>query len=135
MKTKFNNQKGLTLIEIIIVLVILSMLFSFLTGGLFSQGEKAKVKMNNMKMIALKSKVAEYQLEYNSLPSSINDLTGCPGSNSGCVPIAEKTEVLDAWDTPFVFTSSGNSYTIKSLGADRKPGGTGVNGDAEITGP
>lgn len=135
MKTKFNNQKGLTLIEIIIVLVILSMLFTFLTGGLFSSGEKAKAKMNALRMNALKSKVTEYQLEYNSLPSSINDLTGCPSSNPSCIPMADKNEVLDAWDTPFVFTSSGNSYTIKTLGADKKPGGTGVNSDLEITGP
>ena len=135
MKNKLNNQKGLTLIEIIIVLVILSMLFSFLTGGLFSQGEKAKAKMNNLKMTTLKSKIAEFQLEYNALPSSLNDLTGCPSGAQNCIPMAEKSDVLDAWDTPFVYSSSGNSYTIKTLGADRKPGGTGVNSDQEITGP
>ncbi|MGI6680989.1 MAG: type II secretion system protein GspG [Bdellovibrionota bacterium] len=135
MKNNLHNQKGLTLIEIIIVLVILSILFSFLTGGLFSQGEKAKAKLNNLKMSKLKSTIAEYQLEYNSLPSSLNDLTGCPSKASNCIPMADKEDVLDAWDNPFVYQSSGNSYTIKTLGADKKPGGSGVDSDQEITGP
>lgn len=133
---RFKNQSGLTLIEIIIVLVILSILFTFLTGGLFSQGEKAKAKMNTMKMNNLKAKIAQYQLEYNAVPTSINDLTGCNDkTGSNCVPIASEEDITDAWGTKFQFSGSGNSYTIKSLGADRQPGGSGVNADAEVKGP
>ena len=95
MKTKFNNQKGLTLIEIIIVLVILSILFSFLTGGLFSQGEKAKAKLNKLRMDALKAKITEYQLTYSEVPSSLNDLTGCPSRDPNCIPMVDKEEVLE----------------------------------------
>ena len=91
--------------------------------------------MNNLKMATLKSKIVEYQLEYSSLPSSLNDLVGCPSKATNCIPMAEKEDILDAWDTPFVYQSSGNTYTIKTLGADKKPGGTGVNSDQEITGP
>lgn len=136
MTKNIKNQHGLTLIEIIIVLVILSLLFTFLTGGLFSQGEKAKSKMTMMKMTALKSKIAEYQLEYNAIPGSLSDLTGCnEKTGSSCVPIAEDEDVTDAWGTKFAYQGSGNSYIIKSLGADRKPGGTGVDGDPEVKGP
>ncbi len=136
MTKTFKNQHGLTLIEIIIVLVILSLLFTFLTGGLFSQGEKAKSKLTNMKITALKGKISEYQLEYNAIPNSINDLTGCNDkTGSNCVPIAEEDDVTDAWGTKFIFQGSGNSYTIKSLGADRKAGGSGVDGDIEVKGP
>ena len=135
MKTKFNNQKGLTLIEIIIVLVILSILFSFLTGGLFSQGEKAKAKLNKLRMDALKAKITEYQLTYSEVPSSLNDLTGCPSRDPNCIPMVDKEEVLDAWGSPFVYSTSGNSYTIKTVGADKKPGGSGANSDQQVTGP
>ena len=130
------SQRGLTLVEIIIVLVILSSLLVFLTGGLFKSGEKAKAKMNSLRMTKLKSAVQEYQLMYNSFPASLDALIRCDEvSGQACVPITEEEQLYDAWGTKFLYTQNGRSYTIKSLGSDRKAGGTGVEGDATLTGP
>ena len=64
-------------------------------------------------------------------------LSGCPEAGSSCVPIADPKDTLDAWDNKFVYSSdgSGRSYTIKSLGGDKREGGTGTNGDIVKTGP
>ena len=132
-----RSQKGLTLVEIIIVLVILSLLMTFLTSNLFKSGEKAKANLNDLRMGQLKSKIQEYQLMNNTLPPSLESLVSCDRQSGGgsCVPIAEPEDLKDAWGTPLQFQSSGNSYQIKSLGADKREGGEGVNGDAIITGP
>ena len=130
------NQRGLTLVEIIVVLVILSILIAFLTGGLFKQAEGAKAKMSQMQMEKLKGSLNQYQLMYNQLPSSLQGLSSCSEqTGQACVPLASPDDLKDAWGTPLVYSSSGRSYTIKSLGADRKEGGTGTDGDFTIQGP
>ena len=130
------KQHGLTLVEIIVVLVILSVLIGFLTGGLFAQGEKAKAKINDLQMQKVKQAIGQYQLMYNTLPPDLSALSGCPPGQSACVPIIEESALKDSWGTPFVYTvEGGRSYILKSLGADRKEGGTGVDGDPFITGP
>ena len=131
-------QRGLTLVEIIVVLVILSILIGVLTSGLFSQGDKAKAKINGLKMAQIQGFLNEYRLQYNSFPSSMQSLSGCTEqTGSNCIPIAKEEDLRDAWGTPLVYTINGNgsSYTLKSLGADRREGGSGADGDITFTGP
>jgi general secretion pathway protein G len=132
-----GSQRGLTLVEIIVVLVILALLISFLTGGLFNQGAKAKAQLNVLRMKKVQSSINEFQLRYNSLPQSIQDLVQCPSNVQGevCVAITDPESLLDAWGTPFTYSTDGKGYVIKSLGADRAAGGSGVDGDAELKGP
>ena len=42
---------------------------------------------------------------------------------------------VDAWDRPVVYSvdEDGRRYVLKSLGADRRPGGDGAAGDLEVT--
>ena len=73
---------------------------------------------------------------YNALPGSLDALVRCDEvSGQACIPITEEEQLKDAWGTKFVYTQNGRSYTIKSMGADRKAGGTGVEGDMQLTGP
>ncbi len=132
-----RNQKGLTLVEIIVVLVILSILIAFLTGGLFSQGEKAKAKINTLHIEKVKSAIGQYQLMNNVLPPDLRSLATCPDGQTACVPVADEATLKDAWGTPFSYSleNGGRSYALKSLGSDRKDGGTGVEGDVVVTGP
>ena len=134
---KRRAQAGLTLVEIIVVLVILSILIAFLTGGLFSQGERAKAQINALKMQKAKAAIGQYQLMYNQLPPDIKSLVTCPATAGACVPITDEDTITDAWGTPFSYTAEngGRSFILKSLGADRKEGGTGADGDFTITGP
>jgi general secretion pathway protein G len=133
-----RNESGLTLVEIIVVLIILSILIAFLTGGLFDTGERAKVKLNSIMMNKVKSFIDQYQLQYNQLPSSLASLTACDQvTGAQCVPIAKAEDIKDAWGTNLVYTveQGGRAYKLKSLGADRKEGGEAASGDAVIEGP
>jgi general secretion pathway protein G len=130
-------QKGLTLVEIIVVLVILSILIAFLTGGLFKQGERAKAQINALKMEKTKAAIGQYQLMYNQLPPDLRSLVSCPDSSRACVPITDEDTITDGWGTPYVYSldNGGRSFTLKSLGADKRDGGSGAEGDMTITGP
>lgn len=131
-----KSQRGLTLIEIIVVLVILTILIAFLTGGLFNQGEKAKAQINGLRMKKLQNAINQYQLMYNQMPSSLSSLVSCDDvTGPTCIPVTEEETLKDAWNTPFVYSSDGRTYTIKSLGADKRDGGTGADSDVTLTGP
>lgn len=138
-KTFLNPESGLTLVEIIVVLLILSILVGMLTKGLFSAGQRAKADMNNLHMQKVKSYINQYQLRYNRVPPSLASLYSCDDvTGSGCIPIVDKeSDLYDVWGTPLRYRPGGDgrSYSITSLGADQRDGGSGVDGDFTITGP
>jgi general secretion pathway protein G len=134
-RIKFS-ERGLTLLEIMVVLLLLGFLFTVLVKGIFPTGEKAKARLNIIQMNKLQSAIQEYQLMNNTLPPSLDALVNCPADRSqACIPVAGADLLKDVWGTPFGYQASGNSYTIKSLGADRRDGGEGLNADMIITGP
>lgn len=130
-------QKGLTLVEIVIVLVILSVLIAFLTQGLFAKGQGAKANINKMKLTGLKDKINQYQLMYNALPQDLQSLVSCnEQTGSACIPIAQEEDLLDIFGTRIIYTSEGTGrFVLKSLGADKKDGGSGADGDFVLAGP
>ncbi|HMO02768.1 MAG TPA: type II secretion system protein GspG [Oligoflexia bacterium] len=134
---KFIRSGGLTLIEIIVVLVILSILIAFLTSSLFSTAEGAKAKLTQIKMEKLKGAINNYRFMNNALPPNLEALVTCPPNATGpCVQSAQIDDLKDAWGTPMIYTiEGGRNFRIKSLGADGREGGSGTDADFSITGP
>ena len=131
-------QAGLTLIEIVIVLIILSLIMTTLLGRLWKTGETAKVDLTKLKMTQVKGDVEQFRLRYNDLPSSLDDLVRCTEkTGSSCLPITDEEGLKDAWGTSMSFQRSGdgNQYVIRSLGADKREGGDGANADITLEGP
>lgn len=135
-KTRFAAQDGLTLVEIVVVLIIIGVVFAVIAPNVLSSGDKAKARITNLQLKKLANHIEQFQLQYNTLPNSLNDLTGCTEkTGQSCVPLADEEEMVDAWGTEFILESQGNRYAIKSLGSDRKRGGSGVEGDIILEGP
>lgn len=132
-----RDERGLTLVEIIVVLIILSVLMAFLGGRIFGKLGSAKRDINKLKMQELKSAISEYQLRYNSLPSSLDALVSGSDGIVGFQKVASPEQLNDAWGRPFVFQleNNGRSYKITSLGADGVEGGTDEDFDDSLTGP
>lgn len=126
------------MVEIIVVLIILSIVITFLASRVFGAGDKAKADITRLKMKELKSAIEQFQLRYNTLPASLESLTQCTEETGpGCIPIVGKDSLRDAWNNPFQFIREGDgrSYRIRTLGADGREGGEGVDYDAVETGP
>ena len=133
----YRSEKALTIVEIMIVLVIIGVMTATFGKKLFGAGDKMKAEIARTQMQQLKSYIEQFQLRYNVLPNSIDDLVSCNElTGQGCVPIANTEELLDPWGTKFSFAKQGtNKYQIKSLGADRAAGGDGVDYDTSLEGP
>ncbi len=131
-------EAGFTLIELMVVIIILGILMGWLLGNVMGGGDKAKAQINKVKIKELGSKIELFQLQYNALPSSLEELTACSEKTGpDCVPITNEESIKDSWGNKFIYTleSGGRTYRIKSLGADGVEGGEGVNFDSFGTGP
>jgi general secretion pathway protein G len=132
------SQRGLTLVEIVVVLVILVTIVTLLGGRIFAQGQQALIDLTNVKMRQIGDLVNQFQFRYGSFPASINDLYECSDrSGQACVPLTTREELVDAWRTPLQYSleNSGRTFRIRSLGRDKREGGTGADADISFAGP
>ncbi|RMG43072.1 MAG: prepilin-type N-terminal cleavage/methylation domain-containing protein [Candidatus Dadabacteria bacterium] len=134
-----KSESGLTLVEIIVVLVILSLLMTFLLSRITGSGDKAKKSITKLKIKQIASAIEQYRLMNNQLPNTLEDLVRCNEvTGPGCIPPLNDEEALkDGWGNKFVYRTenNGRTYKIISYGADGVPGGQGVNYDEVGVGP
>ena len=137
-RTVLNSQRGMTLIEIIVVIVLISLVFGIVAKGVFGRGEAAKAQLNTVKMEKLKNAVEQYRFQYNSYPSKLDDLLRPSGDvkKSGKIftALVQEDELLDVFGYPYVYRSENNnrSYAITSLGSDGIEGGEGAKQDVTM---
>lgn len=130
-----KNQLGLTLVELLAVIVILGLIITVVLKNVSSQSEAAKAKLNETKMMQLQQMIDQYRLEYNTYPSSLNDLVRESASikESGKVFVAlvKPEQLKDIWNFDYIYKmeSDGRAYSLTSLGSDGIPGGEGAKQD------
>jgi general secretion pathway protein G len=117
-----TSQRGLTLIEIIVVLMMVGIIGAFIGGKVFKAGDKAKAELTRAKINSLKEPIYIFQMRNSTLPQSLAQ--------------AEADDTKDAWGRDIQFrVMDGRSYELRSLGGDGKDGGTGADADIVVTGP
>jgi general secretion pathway protein G len=116
-------ERGLTLVEIMVVLLLIGAVFAFVGGRVFKAGDKAKAELTRAKLASIKEPIYMYQMRNNQLPSDLR--------------AAEADDTKDSWGREIQYRAldGGRSYELKSLGADGRDGGSGADADIVITGP
>ena len=111
-------RKGMTLIEIMIVLVIMASVMTLVGVNVFGSLDSANVKTTNIQLGNFKTAVQQYRLEFKKLPNSLEDLVNTPKGTS----LIDGDEVpRDGWDNEFNFEKNGNKIKIFSNGPDGLP--------------
>ena len=67
-------QRGLTLIEVMIVIAILGLLASVLVVAVVNQLDDAKIDAASVKLKSIESAVQMYKVKYNRVPSQAEGL-------------------------------------------------------------
>jgi general secretion pathway protein G len=128
-----KNSKGMTLIEIVIVVAILGGLMAVLVTQVQKRAGKARIGQTKLAMGGIDGALQMYYTDCNKFPADLNGLIQkdeC--SNWGPESyLKSKKDILDAWGNQFDYAAQGSRYTIKSLGADGQEGGSG--NDQDIT--
>lgn len=132
---KNSRQRGFTLIELMVVLVIIGVLAALIVPNVLDRADDArataaKTDVNNV-MQALKL----YRLDNGRYPSTqdgLQILTGKSaqtGATTGRVYMDRLPN--DPWGHPYQYLNPGvnGEVDVFSLGADSQPGGEGVEAD------
>lgn len=112
------GQRGMTLIEILIVITILGLVMTLVGSRVIKQFGKAKIKTSQLAMHQLSQAITEYQLDHNKIPSASDGL-------SSLEPEYMETLPNDGWGNPFHYEvpgQNGKPFDIVSDGPDGTPG-------------
>ena len=130
------SQLGMTLIEILVVLVLIGIVMGILGGNFIGRGEKAKADAAKIEIGQIGQALDLYKLETGRYPSSSEGLQALVAAPAGASnwngPYWKKSSIpKDPWGNDYRYTSPGQkgAYDIVSLGADGKEGGDGTNKD------
>ncbi len=134
--SKRNTARGMTLIEILVVLVLIGIVLGIVGGNFIGKGEKAKADAARIEMGQISQTLDLYKLETGRYPTTQEGLQALIAAPAGLAnwngPYWKKSAVpKDPWGNEYKYASPAQSapYEIISLGADGKEGGEGPNKD------
>jgi general secretion pathway protein G len=136
MTSRLKQQEGFTLIEIMVVIAILGLLAVIVVQNLRGATDRAKRTKAMADIAELKTALDRYYIDNGSYPTTDQGLQALvsPPAQNGADPEGYVRHIpTDPWNNPYVYQSDGNSYTLKSYGADGVEGGTGKNADIDAS--
>ncbi|WP_102798345.1 type II secretion system major pseudopilin GspG [Bowmanella denitrificans] len=131
---KNNKQRGFTMIELLVVLVILGLLAGLVGPQFFGKVDSSKVRTAETQVKMLKMALQTYRLDVGRYPAKLDDLRSAPGDaqNYWAGPYLDEAVPLDPWDKPYQYrldSGAEQGYYLYSLGADGVEGGDGINAE------
>jgi len=133
-----TRQKGFTLIEIMVVVVILSILAAFAVPKIMSRPDEARITKAKQDIRAIESALKLYRLDNFRYPTTDQGLEALVTKpTTAPEPKNWKKEgyldrmPLDPWGTPYQYLSPGEKgeFDLYTLGADGQPEGEESNAD------
>jgi len=140
MKEYIKNNRGFTLIEIMVVIVILSLLAVLVAPKIIGRSDDAKVADAKVQIRNIETGLKLYKLDSGIFPSTEQGLEALVTKpTSGTIPknwkeggyLESKGIPKDPWSNPYLYLSPSDhgDYDLCSLGADGVKGGEGKNAD------
>ena len=129
------KQRGFTLIEIMVVVVILGILAAFVVPNLMDQPIKAKITKANSDIGSIEAALDLYRLDNHRYPSTDEGLEALIDKPADAPAWKEggylKKLPNDPWGNPYQYLNPGihSSIDVFSYGADGAEGGDGESAD------
>ncbi|MEX1198352.1 MAG: type II secretion system major pseudopilin GspG [Pseudohongiellaceae bacterium] len=133
-----GRQKGFSLIEILVVLVIMGLLVSVVAPNVMGRADEARVQKVFADFSAIQTALRLYRLDNHSYPATEQGLQALV-ERPTLQPVPDNWKEdgylddlpMDPWGRPYLYLSPGEHghYDIYTLGADGADGGSGQNSD------
>lgn len=133
-----NNQRGFTLIEILVVVTILGILATIVVPRILERPEEARRTKAAVDIKGIEEALGLFKLDNGFYPTSEQGLQALVSKpQSGRIPARYpengylRRVPIDPWGNPYVYLSPGvhDEYDIISYGGDGEPGGEGSSAD------
>jgi general secretion pathway protein G len=128
--------RGMTLIEILVVLVLIGVVLGIVGGNFIGRGEKAKADAAKIEIGQIGQSLDLYKLETGRYPTTQEGLQALISAPTGVTnwngPYWKRSTLpKDPWGNDYRYVSPGQAgaYDIVSYGADGREGGEGVSKD------
>lgn len=130
------NQKGFSLIEILIVIALIAVAGTFVTNQLISRMDEGNRSAAGIQINQFKQLLEDYRRYCSIYPTEtqgLDALVAKPTSGPDCTNYPPSGFIqggklpVDPWGNAYIYLSpdDGKSYTIMSFGTDKKEGGEG----------
>ena len=140
MTQTLRNNRGFTLIEIMVVVVILALLAALVGPKLIGRSDDAKIADAKVQIKNMETALKLYRLDNSVYPSTEQGLAALVTKpTTGVIPKNYKAEGYleskqlpkDPWGNDYIYLSPGEhgDYDLCSYGADSAKGGDGKNAD------
>jgi len=130
-----NRQRGFTLIEIMVVVIIIGLLAAMIGPQAFRNQAKAFQTKAQSDISQMGNQLELYRLDVFTYPTTSEGLAALvtnPGKSNWAGEYAKRIQ-KDPWKNDYLYASPGthnpNGYDLWSLGADGVAGGEGANKD------
>jgi general secretion pathway protein G len=133
-------EKGFTLLELLVVIVIIGLLAGYVAPRYFSQVGKSEIQVAKAQIDSLEKALDQFRLDMRRYPNAeegLEALVARPGKASGWSgPYLKKAVPSDPWGHAYVYRVPGTQgdFDLLSLGRDGKAGGEGEDADISLKG-
>ncbi len=133
--TRLSKNKGFTLLELLVVMVIIGLLAGYVGPRYFAQIGKSEVKVAKAQVDALGKALDQFRLDVGHYPTMDDGLAALvthPANEPRWDgPYLAKALPVDPWGNPYVYKSPGEhgEYDLISYGKDKQLGGEGEAAD------
>jgi general secretion pathway protein G len=121
-----SGNRGMTLIEIIIVIALIVSLMAILVKNLTSQQDEAMRDQAKLAAGNIMQSLQMYKVHNHSYPTTdqgLNALVTDPGNSKNWRgPYIEASKIKDPWGNPYQFESDGRMVKMVSPGPDEQVG-------------
>jgi general secretion pathway protein G len=135
-----NNNKGFTLLEIIVVVFILSLLAAIVAPKIIGRTDDARIAEAKIQIKNFETALKLFKLDNAFYPSTEQGLAALIEKPfTGQVPeryreggyLEQRKVPADPWGNPYIYISPGvyGDFDLISYGADGKEGGEGKDAD------
>ncbi|SKC95623.1 type II secretion system protein G [Burkholderia sp. CF099] len=129
------RERGFTLLELLVVMVIIGLLAGLVAPRYFEQIGKSNTKIARAQIESLGKALDQFRLDVGAYPTTEEGLqalmTKPQDAPHWSGPYLQKAVPPDPWDRPYQYRAPGehSDYDLYSYGKDGQPGGAGENSD------
>ena len=139
-----DSEAGLTLIEMLVVLVIIGVIAGMIVVNVANRPDEARVTTAKTDMRTISAALKMYRLDNGDYPTTEQGLAALaakptlpPEPRNWSPDGYLERQPLDPWQRPYVYRYPGGAsgFDLMSLGRDGKPGGEGLDADLSDKAP